>query len=101
LAHVIPGPLGATLVAAIQNRNKFDGAEAGNGENLYHGRRRFGVAYRPRQRVAGNREVIRDLNDASATSEWARDPIGTLNVVRHNPSFPSNFLPFPLDPHVT
>jgi hypothetical protein len=38
--------------------------------------------------VAGNREVIRDLNDRRQRSfRLARDPIGTLNVVRHNPRF--------------
>ena len=31
----------------------------------------------------------------------ARDPIGTLNVVRRNPPFLPNFLRFPLDSHVT
>src|SRR5437879_3176450 len=68
-----------------------------NGENLYHRPRRVGVAYRPRQPVAGNREVIRDLNERSQRNvRMARDPIGALNVVRHNPPFLPNFLPSPL-----
>jgi hypothetical protein len=64
--------------------------------------RRLGVAYRPRQPVAGNREVIRYLNERRQRNfRMARDPIGALNVVRHNPPFLPNFLPFSLDPHVT
>ena len=63
---------------------------------------RVAVAYRPRQPVAGNREVIRDLNQRRQRNfRMARDPIGALNVVRHNPSFLPTFLHFPLDPHVT
>jgi len=71
-------------------------------KNLYHRPRRVGVAYRPRQPVAGNREVIRYLNERRQRNfRMARDPIGALNVVRRNPPFLPNFLPFPLDPHVT
>jgi hypothetical protein len=73
-----------------------------NGENLYHGPRRLGVAYRPRQPVAGNREVIRDFNERRQRNfRMAHDPIGRLNVARHNPPFLPKFLPFSLDPHVT